>query len=556
MNRIVKSLALLLALSVVFAACSGGGGGSAATAGGSGTVTGTFTKTVAPANDSAWAAPFDSFGDNHEQHLILASDINASGYIQSLSLRLNVTGTSGITCPSLAVKMGHTSLTGSTMTDTFANNVQEGRGSLVTVRNAASFTIPATSAGEYFTINLDTPFNYNGIDNLIVEIVKIGACSGDISLDAAATPDSYTLHTYASGSATGALYDEYLNIMFNFAGGDNTAVPTTGGSNSYPFTSVADGQKIQMLYLATEINGSGPITGIAFPIGTATTVGIDYTVNLRLGHTTRTELTTSFAGNLNVGSPVTAASGLSFHVPAGMPIGSYVWVPLPNGIFTYDGTHNLIVEIEVTTASGMTFLQNNSATNRRLYAAVGSDTGALGDMRYGIKLRFAGGTMDIIGSNDGGTFVFDTMVGGRQFLLRSAELGTSGSINKLACRLAYALPNISYPNFTVTLAHRSQNTLDAVDANNIAGGTLVYSGTFVSPNGQQVGDWIEIPFTTPFNYNGVDNLVVQTTTGAGSNVNSCQLSTGYATWYADRVKLTGGGTPMDMRGNFKLWISK
>jgi hypothetical protein len=412
--------------------------------------------------------------------------------------------------------MGHTSLTGSTLTNTFASNVQQGKGSLATVRNAASFAIPATAAGGYFTINLDTPFYYNGVDNLVVEFVQSGACSGNISLDAAATAGNYTLWEEL-GNPTGALYDEYLNMKFNFAGGNNIAVYATGSGNYYPFTTTTSGQKVQQLYLASEINGSGPITGIAFPMGTVTTASA-YTINVKLGHTNLTALTNTYANNFNVGTPTTVASALSYSVPAGVPVGSYIWVPIPNGTFTYDGINNLIVEVEVTTASGQVARQYNSLTGRRLYSSAGALTGSVDNVFYGIKIRFAGGTMDVILPGTG-TFVYPFNSANNnksQHLYMTAELGTKGTITKVARRLVNNSTASDYNSFVVVLGYTTNTTLGTTFSANMTGAQTVYSGTFSVPAGLKAGDWVEIPLSTPFAYDGTRNLVIQMSTLHGT----------------------------------------
>jgi hypothetical protein len=216
------------------------------------------------------------------------------------------------------------------------------------------------------------------------------------------------------------------------------------------------------------------------------------------------------------------------------------------------------VDIEVTTASTLTFWTVDRIVGRRLFAAVGSATGTVDvdGFAYHTVFRFYGGTMDVIGANSSAAAVFGTSASGRQFLLRAAELGTSGSIGKLACRLSVSSTAASYPNFTVTLAHTTQTALVATDATNVAGGTTVYNATFNIPAGLLAGDWVEIPFSTPFSYNGVDNLVVQTTTDAGSSLHTCQVMGPDATRFLDRWKATGGGAPLDFRGTFRFWVNK
>lgn len=83
--------------------------------------------------------------------------------------------TTGLTCPDVTIRMGQTSLT--SLTTTFANNVEQGKGPLATVLQNKQVAIPALGVGDYIKLTLDTPFYFNGVDNLVVEFIRIGACS-------------------------------------------------------------------------------------------------------------------------------------------------------------------------------------------------------------------------------------------------------------------------------------------------------------------------------------------------------------------------------------------
>jgi hypothetical protein len=447
--------------------------------------------------------------------LYSAQDIQASGMIHSLSFK-RYTDTASVSCSGVTVKIGHTSV--GDLSSTFLNNVEQGKGKFTTVINNTSINVPAGLAGEYFEITLTQPFNYNGVDNLVVEVARTDGCS-------AIVPVTYHDSTYdglnvnASGATlpTGTVTSVAVDARFNFAGGDNVAVGLSGGGSNYtPFLDTpGSNQKVQLLYTAGEINGSGSITGIALPVGITTTEGT-YTINVRLGHTTLSQLTDTFANNFNTGSPVTMASGANFSVPAGVPVDSYIWIPMPDATFNYNGTNNLIVEVEVTSASGgwVAWKTNNTAvTARRLPAAVGATTGTPDNAYYCIKFRFAGGTMGVItAENTSLTFPYDaTNANKQQFLYRASELGTKGSITRVAYRLLTDSVTSTYGSFEVVLGHTANSTLgNAFFSANMTGAQTVYSGTFTIPAGLKAGDWIEIPLSTPFAYNGESNLVVQT----------------------------------------------
>ncbi|HSA16167.1 MAG TPA: hypothetical protein P5346_15615 [Spirochaetota bacterium] len=431
-----------------------------------------------------------------------------------------------------------------------------GRGSAVTVLDDATITVPAGLTGEYFRIPLSTPFNYNGVDNLVFEILRTESPSQGLQVVIEEASPSYLSFVVSADSTTPDTVSDYSNYVphtkFGFSGGDNIAVK--GGSDGciYPFTT-APANKVQQLYLASDINGSGPITGIAYSLNADLTESCAYIISVRMGHTDLSELTTVFADNINAGSPVTVAEEAFFRIPAGMTEGSYVWIPFTDGPFYYNGTDNVVVETRVTYASAVLSRQGIIRGGSRLTGAVGAAEGSRDEYLPGIKFRFMGGTMDVIDAYGNDPTVFNSSAGGYQFLVRASELGTAGSITRLAFRLSGTDTATEYPNFTVTLAHTSQNILLTEDETNVSGGALVYNKTFSMPAGLKDGDWIEIPFSAPFIYNGADNLVIQTTTGAGTSVNYVQ-ATSNAAKYAGCTKTTGGGSPGDFRGVFRFWI--
>ena len=93
-----------------------------------------------------------------------------------------------------------------------------------------------------------------------------------------------------------------------------------------------------------------------------------------------------------------------------------------------------------------------------------------------------------------------------QQIYTAAEIGSAGTIRQLDVQYIAHISMIR--NVDIYLGHTTANTFasgnDYVPADNL---TLVYSGElFLSNTGENY--WVSIPFTTPFDYNGTDNLVV------------------------------------------------
>lgn len=534
----------LLALNVV--GCGSGGGGGNGDEGPPVEPI-RFTKTVVmPVSGGDWDGLFvASAGTRRYEALVRARDTRGAGPLKSIAFRFGEPS-SGNSCPNATIKLTHRPVS-ATLSTTFANNVSPGSGAPVTVFGPATLTIPSGASGDFFTIPLSGEFNYNGVENLIVDI-ETDACTANTSLNAQAASPAYTALIWNMSdrtAATGATWNSLADMKFNFSGGGNyVQSPGSLGSNVYPFESYGSGAKTQVLYLRDEIDGAGPITGIAFPVAAVTTAQT-HTVTVKLGHSTLGALTDTFANNFNSGTPVTMANALTFAIPAGVPVDGYIWVPLPDGAFVYNGTDNLIVEISASSASAATSIRTHQdgVSQRRLVATPSATTGSLDSIVNDIQFRFAGGTLDVLtpsamtlGALD--SFPFMDTNGKRQYLYRAAELGSPGTITKFACRIAPSAGDVAETGFayTVKLGHATAATLDATFANNSTSAVTVFSGNFDLP-AVAAGDWVEIPFTTPFAYNGRDNLVLEISgTGGAAGGFACASdnTAGSATLYNAR----------------------
>ncbi len=492
--------------------------------------TSALTKTVVlTGGGTGIGHPFNT-GALREMMLYRASEMKGAGTITSISFKYAGSLASAVSCPSVTIRMSHTNQNIFSDT-TFANRINTGQGSQQTVLTSSTVNVPAGADDTYYTIPLATPFNYNGVDNLVVEVTR-PACDGDVPTrvhDYSGGPNIDLSNTSDAEATIGSLGPWLPDTRFNLSGGDSI-VGTMIGGRIAPFTIDATAQKVQLLSLKDEINGSGIITGIAFIVDTATTTARTYTMNVKLGHTNLSALTTTFANNFNVGTPVTAASAVTFTIPAGIPVGASLWIPLPDAAFNYNGTDNLIAEIEVTTAElGDTGGDWGwyTGTGASLVAAASALTGTVKNEHYVITFRFAGGPVDVITPGELSlTFPFsDASDNKSQFLYYATELGTKGSITKVAYRIHQdAIPDV-YNSFAVVLGHTTSTTLASTTfSGNMIDAQTVFSGNVTLPASVKAGDWIEIPLSTPFAYDGKRNLVVQMSTLHGSVANGTRNS--------------------------------
>ena len=132
-----------------------------------------------------------------------------------------------------------------------------------------------------------------------------------------------------------------------------------------------------------------------------------------------------------------------------------------------------------------------------------------------------------------------------QELYLASEIGATGDINSISFHYIYSTAQTKSP-VTIYLGTTSQNTLSSwVPVSNMQ---QVFSGSVSLSNS---GDgWVTIPFTTPFNYDGMQNLVVAVLNNTGSyttssnNTFSCHSAPGMCIRYQ-----VDGATPIDPSSN-------
>lgn len=519
--------AAALALALLLSACGGGGGGTASndpTA-----PKGVFTRTVPGANENITGF-LDANPNDHMlwQNLYRPDQIAGAGYITGISFRYNDLMDTPATCPAMTIRLSHSAST--EILSIFSDNLNNGRGNLATVLSGKAVTFPAGAKDTWHRIDFDTPFYYNGVDSLVAEFDATGPFAGRL-LDACDTDLGYACTVFNStpGAVTGYV-DDFLQLTrFHFEGGD-CAFVAEPNPNSLPFTSGMDVRKMQVLYHPEEVGGSGPIRGLGFQVGATTTLQT-YTFSMKVGHTTLAELGHTFADNFDVGTPVTVAEQVSLTVPAGIPAGGYLWIPWTGAPFDYNGTDNLLLEMEVTDPSGVVWLDHRAGSDiTRIMATPGSAVATQWDgCQYGVKFRFAGGNVDVVTSGAGSVTMPFGSANKSQHLYRATELGTQGRITKLALRMhTNASAATTYDDFTVRLGHASTGAASGLNnafAANLAEGSVeAFRGTFTVPAGVRYGDWLEIPLTMPFTYDAARNLVLQISSAAGGSASPVSMS--------------------------------
>jgi len=512
--------------------------------------------------------PFDGTRDTKTQYLYTPSEIGGAGYITAIRMRQSVETASPVSCPNVTIKMGHSSLT--TLTTAFASNVQTGQGAVQTVLDDRNLTIPSGAIGDWIDIPLSVPFYFNGYDNLVVDIERTTKCSSTVETTFQDTTDRRA-HSIAADatpgvaeySSTTATLGRFLPWMqFVFSGGENTVTTTNTNDNSMSLAPGYTG-RTQMIILASDINGDGLITGMALSPN-STTHATDTTVisgmTVRIAHIPSTAITlsTDFTANYDGNEPTTVTRDLSYTVPHLQS--SPIWIPFNNSDFIYDGASNLLIDISCTVSAGSYSVDyKDVATDRVAYATDPAATTALDARARAFQpvLRFHGGTLDVISdSTQSSNKIFNTTLSGIMGLYHASELGTSGTITSVYCRLSDAASTAaSYDRFRLIIGHSSGTRLVTTPADNFIGQHSAVNGTVSVPAGLIAGDWIEIPLAAPFEYNGTDNLVVWMGTYAASGAgvkHGCRLSSAQSQYTENLAYGLPGNSAVSAPVNQKL----
>lgn len=163
--------------------------------------------------------PFQTTSSNKIQWLFYNSDFNTpmpAGNITRLYIQPNSSATTTYT--NLTIKMGTTSITAMTTGPWVAG--------LTTVYTATSTTIVAVS-GNWFYIDLQTPFYYNGTSNLVVEISQTAYSGSGFTLPQNGSNGNRRMYGSVA-SATGTQSTGLPIFGFNMAPNNCSGIPTPG----------------------------------------------------------------------------------------------------------------------------------------------------------------------------------------------------------------------------------------------------------------------------------------------------------------------------------------
>ncbi|MCK4757253.1 MAG: DNRLRE domain-containing protein, partial [Thermoplasmata archaeon] len=278
------------------------------------------------------------------------------------------------------------------------------------------------------------------------------------------------------------------------------------------FGTGADWLHFMGVYTPEQVGSEGVIRKISLNRTNSVETGVFNDVVISLAHTSQTDLvTTAFTDNhdgylVEVFNEATVVLNSSDG-------DSWIHFDL-NDNFTYDASHNLIVDIQWNGDDGNSL--NMDSTNFGTIKSIWESNaapGTINTIQRTLVTRFTTDAMNNAIIDDGrmgngGLFDSADTYKKFQILYNVTDMGNqSGIIDKIG----FYKPNVgisSFPNFTISVAHSDNDTISSTFSHNYIGSlTDVYFNVNFTHNDST--GWVEFDVDDKFDYDGVHNLLVQ-----------------------------------------------
>ncbi len=285
-------------------------------------------------------------------------------------------------------------------------------------------------------------------------------------------------------------------------------------TNYWPFYGSRATCHYQTLYTPNQVGAEGDIESISIK-RESMDVGQFSDLSISMAHTSVSSLSTTYANNYE-GFLVEVYSAAQYEANSS---DGDLWLTFDlNGNFTYDSSHNLLLDIKWNGSSGTVVPTNETADFsefRRVWGDLGSSTG-LGRDYDTLTVKFETEFTDngILYSGTSSNFMpFSPEYAEEQrlqMLYKDEDLNCSGMIDKLYFQgIQIGIDWSVMENFTLKLAHSTNETLDtSLDQHNSSPLVEVMNYSVYNVTSHSRTDWIELDLDNSFNYNGVDNLLI------------------------------------------------
>lgn len=466
--------------------------------------------------------PYGYYNYSRTQHIYKSSEIVA-GEINSVAIYVGAFSPGGKngTIDNVSVKMTHVTY------NEFASPSYEETG-LETVWTG---TIDPNAAEGWVRIEFTTPFDYNGTDNLLLELrSEDGSYSNNCEPLWAYTPETTTGETNKTlkgysdtqNPPTNQFLSTYrADVVFGYSQDNMVTSSKQIGTNdaSYVKSVVANGyynySHVQHIYLASELQ-TGTIDQLSFYVGTYfddIDFGTIENVDIKLGHTTDN----SFASATYAGSLTQVWNGTIAPNELG-------WFTITlDTAFTYDGTDNLVIDIysndgDWTENCAPDFaytVQGDYKTIKDYTDVLPLNTAFRSTQRADIVFGFES-DIEIaeeiqIGTQEAknqfnvvdGYYNYSKM----QYIYKSSEL-QAGDISRVAFYIGSYFQDADYgdiDNVTIRMSHIVDDTISTAAFIVDPLFDTVWTGSLLTFD----RGWHYIDLDSTFSYNGTDNLIIE-----------------------------------------------
>ncbi|MCD7920846.1 MAG: hypothetical protein LUG27_00065, partial [Clostridiales bacterium] len=475
---------------------------------------GTETVTIGDesSNTSSYYMPYVIYYNNGLSESIYTADqIGTAGTIEEIAYQ--AASASSYTTTSVMIYMGHTTKS------TFSNNSDWVSADDLTLVYSGSPTLGTTAGWE--SVTLDTEFEYNGEDNLVIAVAKkASGYSSSLRYYYTSQSGSVTLYRYSdnysnygeiSDTTSGAMSAYLPNLQLTMAtcshenktetGNSREATCTETGYTEYycPDCESTIVEEIDALGHDYQYNVTQEATCTEVGAQTITCSRCDYEAQEEidaLGHDYQYEVTKE-ATCTESGAQTVTCSRCDYEAEETISPLGHTWVwgePDEDGVTT--GTCSV--------CGAMTQLANSTVT-------IGDEASTSTSMYMPY-------------------YAYDKM-SLAEMIYTADEIGTAGSISQIAFQVASAVSHTT-TSLEIYMGHTSKSTFTSagwVSADDL---TLVYSG---SPTLGASTGWEAITLDTEFDYNGEDNLVIAVSRKASAYTTGLTYvvtaKSGYATLY-------------------------
>ena len=477
--------------------------------------------------DGANYYPFDGLNQNQcrFQTVYTPDMVGAEGTVRRISFdrSMNQVGVYN----NLVISLAHTEL--ENLTTTFDNNY---RGTLQNVFSENVVQLSSSNGDSWVHFDLTENFTYDSSFNLLLDLVWNGDDGVQVSIDTTDFPGTWDRRLYTwTGAATGTLSPRTPVTKFEVDVVDQISHQSwvTGASNTIPFRGASSDQlHVQYLYTPDQVGTEGMINSIAFERTSSSGATFDNFM-ISMAHTDLDQLTTTYDNNYPGNMLIEVFPSQTINLGTLWDNGKFVFNL--NGNFTYDSLYNLLIDIQWNGDNGQSPSINttNNFPNRRCFDDTGGATGTVDNSNP--ILWFNTDIVDnsvVDNGDDSGFYPFD--ISQTQFkiqwLYTLSELGwEKGIVDTLGIlKTDPTNDNAVIPNFRISLAHTGLTSLTITfDSNYLGSLTDVYFDS--SLDIESWNGWIDFDINDTFEFNGVDNLLVQIE-WQGNATGSGDISTG------------------------------